>query len=461
MDNNKQRIKMILLGCLIVATVIQTGILWLGGMSSHTFLKEATSAEPIMPINIWLVETSNNNTGVSNALAYHLDDTTGNEKREYERLTGELSKMMDKYNRDSEPIKTEGVDWTKLLSMPSIIYEYEIPIGIREITGQSNQVPITDVIDHVVIYSKSKFQKEATIFLVNTQEDFMYEFNMRGTFGDIEKIYKTVTSEELKKHIMTYQPSAAIDKVKLKGNIFLPTSTDETLTTYDVLMSYNPIDLSSNEGYALLENHINGFFKSPLVKERQIHDDGTVVYTENAKGLVVYKPIGVIEYLNLAPKQTKNITTVLGGYNAALEFMRKTDAIPKSVEPNLYLSKIEQKGQEITYAFNMTYEGYRVQLTSNIQKYLGTDALVKVTVKGNDILSATICTLEIEPKSLQTKDLNTHYLEPMDKMYSLLQRQGIDDFMIENLELVYLLKEIETDIDVTWGAVYENKWYYP
>jgi len=49
----------------------------------------------------------------------------------------------------------------------------------------------------------------------------------------------------------------------------------------------------------------------------------------------------------------------------------------------------------------------------------------------------------------------------MDKMYSLLQKQGIEDFMIENLELVYLLEELESDIDMTWGAIYDNRWYYP
>lgn len=461
MNNNKQRFKTILLGCLIAATVIQTGILWLGGMSSHTFLKESTSAKPIMPINIWIVETSNNNTGVSNALAYHLDDTTGNEKREYERLTNELAKMIGKYHTDKEATKIQGVDWTRLLSMPSIIYEYEVPIGIREITGESNKSLITDTIDHVILYSKSKFQGDATVVLVNEQEGFMYELHVMGTFNDIEKIYKTITSEELKNHIMPYQPSAIIDKVKLKGNIFLPTSTDETLTRYDVLTSYNPIDLNTDEGYVMLENRINGLFKSPLVKERQIHPDGAVVYTENANSLVMYKPIGVIEYLNLAPKQTKNITSVLDGYNMAMEFLTRTDVIPKSVEPNLYVSNIEQTGQEITYSFNMTYQGYRVQLTGNMQKALGTDALVEVTVKGTDILSATISTLEIERKNLESKDLNTHYLEPMDKMYSILQKQGIEDFMIENLELVYLLKGIEEDIDIVWGAVYDHKWYYP
>lgn len=461
MEKHKQLFKTILLGCLVVMTIIQTGILWLGSMSSHTFLKQATNYEAMMPINIWLVETSNNDTGVSNALAYRLEDTIGNEKREYERLTSELSRMIHNYNQDEKPIKIEGVDWTRLLSMPSIIYEYEVPVGIEVIIGEKYQTNIKDTIDHVIIYSKNKFQKEVTLFLVNSEEDFMYEFSVAGTFNDLEKIYKAVTSDDLKKHIMAYQPSAGIDKVQLSGNVFLPTSSQEALVTYDILTSYNPIDLSTDEGYSLLENRINGLFVSPLVKEKQDHGDGSVVYTENMKSLVTYKPEGVVEYLNLSPTQSQVVTSVLGGYNTALDFMREIETIPQSVRPYLYVARIDQKGQEITFHFNMTYEGYRVQLSETIQKKLGIESLVKVTVKGSNVIGATICMVEIEPRPMEVKDLETHYLEPMDKMYSLLQKQGIEDFMIENLELVYLLEDLEGDIDMTWGAIYDNKWYYP
>ena len=71
----------------------------------------------------------------------------------------------------------------------------------------------------------------------------MYELSVVGTFDDIEKIYKVLTADDLKRHIMAYQPSATIDKVRLAGNSFLPTSSKETLLNYEVLTSYNPINL--------------------------------------------------------------------------------------------------------------------------------------------------------------------------------------------------------------------------
>lgn len=460
MNARRERMKLILLGALIIIAVIQTGMLWLGGMSGHNFLKQTIKYEPIMPTNIWFVETSNSNTGVPGALAYRLDDTTGNEKREYERLIGELSKLMDRQNEEGNVQKTDGVDWVKLLSMPSVIYEYEFPIDIASITGESQNKWIKEKIDHVIIYSKNKFEKEAALFLVNSEEDFMYELSVVGTFDDIEKIYKVLTADDLKRHIMAYQPSATIDKVRLAGNSFLPTSSKETLLNYEVLTSYNPIDLSREEGYEKLESRINGLFISPLVKERG-HQGENVIYTEDMKTLVVYRPEGVIEYLNLAPRQLQTGTSMLKGYNVALEFIERVQVMPKSIADNLYLADVKQKGLDFTYSFNMMYEGYRLQLSEEMQASLGMDALVQVVVRGKDVIEAHFSTLEVVPKEVEFKALNTHYLEPIDKMYTLFEKQGIEDFMIDHLELVYLLEGIGEDIDMTWGAVYDHKWYYP
>ena len=259
---------------------------------------------------------------------------------------------------------------------------------------------------------------------------------------------------------MAYQPSATIDKVRLAGNSFLPTSSKEILLNYEVLTSYNPIDLSSEEGYEKLESMINGLFVSPLVKE-MVQQDENVIYTEDMKTLVVYRPEGVIEYLNLAPRKLQTGTSMLKGYNVALEFIDRVQVMPKSIADNLYLADVKQKGLDFTYSFNMMYEGYRLQLSEEMKANLGMDDLVQVVVRGTDVIEAHFSTLEVVPKEVELKALSTHYLEPIDKMYTLFEKQGIEDFMIDHLELVYLLEGIGEDIDMTWGAVYDHKWYYP
>ena len=460
MEIKKERMKLIVLGMLILIAVIQTGFLWLGGMSGHNFLKKTVKYAPIMPTNIWFVETSNTNTGVSGALAYRLADTMGNEKREYERLISELSKLIERQGAKRPLKKVEGVDWGKLVSMPSVVYEYEFPVDLASITGESSSQLIKEKFDHVFIYSKNKFENEATLFLVNSEEDFMYELSIIGTFQDMEKIYKALTDDELKKHMMAYQPSATIDKVRLAGNSFLPTSSQQTLLNYEVLTAYNPIDLSSEEGYEMLESRINGLFVSPLVKEI-VHQDEKVIYTEDMKTLVVYRPEGVIEYLNLSPRNQQASTSILKGYNVALAFLERVQVLPKSMEDHLYLADVQQKGPDLIYSFNMMYEGYRVQFSDEVKMQLGMEALVQVVVRGKDVMEAYFSTLEIVPKEVALRPLNTHYLEPIDKLYTLFDKQGIEDFMIDHLELVYLVEDIGGEIDMTWGAVYNHQWYYP
>nr|WP_307992957.1 hypothetical protein [uncultured Niameybacter sp.] len=461
MEKGKEHIRLIILGCLIVATIMQTALLWLGSMSSHNFLKQNIDYKPILPMNIWVVESGNNDVEGVNSLAFYLGDTTGNGKKDYERLTSELSKVVNEYKRDTPLTQLEGVEWNKLLSMPSIVFEYELPLKLDSITGISHTSNLTQPIDYVLIHSKNKFQKDAILYLINSKEDYYYELNVQGRFLDMGKIYTTVTEEDLTKHITTYQPSAIFENVQIRGNVFLPTSSKETLVTYPVLELYNPIDLNTESGEQLLEAKVNDFFQSPLAKDKTVYDNGSIVYTENMRTILSYNPLGVIEYLNLAPKQTQKVTNLLQGYNKVLEFIYNTEAISKGTAEKLYLSRItREKDESITYYFDRTYDGYRVQLSKDLKKELGIDSYLQVNVKGNDFMNMKICTLEILKKS-QTKAFKSHYLEALDEMYSYFMKEEIDDWIIDRLELVYLAKGIGAPVEITWGVLYKQMWYYP
>lgn len=460
MEKGKEHIKLILLSCLIVATVIQTALLWLGSMSSHNFLKQSVDYEPIMPTSIWVVEAGNNNTGTSNSLAFYLGDTTGNEKKDYKRVISEFKKVVYEYEEEKSLTKVEGIQWKKLLSMPSIVLEYEVPLGLDSITGISGTSTLIDKVDYVFMYSKNKFQKEATLCLVNSKENYYYELSVMGNFQDIEKVYGAVTQEELTKNITTYQPSAMIENLQISGNVFLPTSSQEALVTYPLLYLHNPISLDTEQGKQLLETKINDFFVSPLLKEKAGDEDGLVVYTEPKKTIVTYNPLGVIEYLNLDPKQTQNVTNLLQGYNKTLKFIEQAEGISKQTRESLYLSNIVQEGQKITYYFDLSYEGYRIQMTEALRKKLGITSYLEVSIKGNDFISIKLCTLDTHSKR-EMETFKSHYLEPMDNMYSLLIEQGIEDFTLDRLELVYLVEDLEYPIKLTWGVNYKQKWYYP
>lgn len=461
MEKGKERIRLIILGCLIVATIVQTAVLWLGSMSSHNFLKQNIDYKPILPMNIWVVKSGNNDVDDVNSLAFYLGDTTGNGKKDYERLAGELSNIIDEYKKHTQLSKQEGIEWNKLLSMPSVVFEYELPLKLDSITGISHTAHLIQPIDYILIHSKNKFEKDATLYLINSKEDYYYELNVQGKFLDMSKIYATVSEEDLTKHITTYQPSAIFENVQIRGNVFLPTSSEETLVTYPILELYNPIDLGTEIGEQLLETKVNDFFQSPLAKEKIVYDNGSIVYTENMRTILSYNPSGVMEYLNLAPKQTQKTTQLLQGYNKVLEFIYNTEVISKSTAEKLYLSKaIREKDESITYYFDRTHDGYRIQLSKEVKQQLGIDSYLQVNVKGNDFMSMKICILEIH-EEVQTKAFKSHYLEALDDMYSYFMKENIDDWTIDRLELVYLASDIDKPMEITWGILYKQMWYYP
>ena len=461
MEKGKEHIRLIIVGCLIVATIMQTALLWLGSMSSHNFFKQNIDYKPILPMNIWVVESGNNDVDSVSSLAFYLGDTTGNGKKDYERLTSELSKVVEEYKKDMPLSKMEGIEWNKLLSMPSIVFEYEIPLKLDSITGISHTSSLTEPIDYVFIYSKNKFQKDATLYLINSKEDYYYELSIQGRFQDMGKIYTAVTGEDITKHITTYQPSAIFENVQIRGNVFLPTSTEETLVTYPVIEMYNPIDLDTEAGEQLLEAKADDFFQSPLAKDKTVYENGSIIYTENMRTILSYNPLGVMEYLNLAPKQTQKGTNLLQGYNKVLEFVYNTEAISNNTAEKLYLSKVtKEKDESITYYFDRTYDGYRVQLSKELKKQLGIESYLQVNVKGNDFISMKICTLEVRQTG-ETKAFKSHYLEALDNMYSYFMKEEIEDWTIDRLELVYLIKAIGKPMEITWGILYKQMWYYP
>lgn len=461
MNTGKEHIRLIILGCLIILTVMQTAVLWLGSMSSHYFLKQTTDYIPILPMNIWIVESGNNDVDSVNSLAFSLGDTTGNDKKDYQRLTSEVSKIISAYKKDTPLVKHEGVEWNKLLSMPSIVFEYELPLKLDSITGMSYTADFIQPIDYVFIHSQNKFQKDATIYCINSKEDYYYELDVQGRFMDMGKIYAVVTEEDLTKHITTYQPSALFGNVQIRGNVFMPTSSKETLMTYPLLKLYNPIDLSTEEGQHLLETKVDDFFQSPLAKEKTVYENGSVIYTENMRTLLSYNPLGVMEYVNLSPKQSQKVTYLLQGYNKVLEFIYNTEVLSKNTVDQLYLSKvIKEKDESMTYYFDRTHEGYRVQFNDALKTQLGIEAYLQVNIKGVDMISMKVCTLEIE-EQVETRAFKSHYLEALDEMYSYFMKENLEDWTIDRLELVYLASAVGKPMEITWGIFYKQMWYYP
>ena len=465
----KEIIKSILLGILIITCIIQTTILWLGGIPGQNFFRQVEGGlKGIKPFAVWILKPSASNAGGTSSFAYQLDRTVDHTKRHYERLILELQVVLKSQTTNYKKLQQkQEVDWDKLFSMPSICYEYTLPLTIGEISGGSiTGVSGIEKVDMVLMNSTTKFEKNVIIYFINTSEEIMYQLEVIGDFSEFQKIYAYFTREEMLKSITKYQPSA-ISNVKeyIRGNAFMPIGSTNMPIEYDLLKVSNAINLNSSYGMKELEKYVNDFFVNPVVKKIDYEEDGSVVFTEQSRNIVIYNPKGLIEYINLSPRPSSTPMTRLEGYNVAVDFINETDAIPSNMKENLYLSRIDQKDYEMTYFFDMAYEGYKVALSKSVKEALEIESLVEITIKNNQIINCSIGTLEFEPKRVgdetRKAKLKSAYVDPINDALETLLKDGDRDIVFEDTETVYLVSDLNETVYMTRGISLEGKWYYP
>lgn len=462
----KEYFKTTVLGILIVMCVIQTAMLWLGDVSSHNFLNKNTLAMSVIrPSNIWVLNPGASNMGGASVLAYHIDGTMETTRREYDRLIMELEELLMSSQESIEVQEIDSIPWSRLFEYPGIMYEYPVAVSPYELTGGKREQAQIKNCDKVLLQSGSKFEKSIIIYFINTVEDKMYAAEFKGNFNEFSKLHQFFSSKEMTANVTQFQPSSTSNvKDFINGNVFMPIASDSAPIEYDILQMYNPIATEIKEAVMELESYVNGLFINPLIKDVEAKQDGSIVFSEAKKSIVIYRPEGVIEYLNLETK-TNGKTTLLSGYNEAIRFMQQSGVIPDSLRSHMYLSNVTQNGDEFTYYFDMTYGGYQVHLTPKVKKQLGIESLVKIVVKGNQITSATVCILEIEPQiesgRIKQDELDSDYVDPINSALESITAGGYSSIVFDDAQAMYLVTGIANNVYMTRGVKFNDKWYYP
>lgn len=458
--------KNILLGILIVMSIIQTGILWLGPLPGQNFFSQSqVKYAGIEPFGVWLVKPSASNLEGVSSFAYQLHDTIEYTQREYEHLVGKMQSMIQTVLReDSEKQKEQPIDWQQLLARPSIVYEYEVPLPLEAIGGIKNPAYTIPSIDLLVIQGNPGFGRSLRLYLVSTQNEIMYERQLQGDYTALDKIYRYFTSEEVIQGITKFQPSSLSNiKQYIKGNAFMPIASQHAPIRYEVLQSFMPLE-TSKPIEEQLEVYVNDFFVNPLLKEVEKEEDGTMIFTERSRNLVIYHPQGILEYLNLSAEDTSP-QSLLGGYHRAYTMLQNTSALSLEVKRGLYLEAIKESYQGTTYYFNMAYNGRKVVLSEDLKKQLGMEAFAEVTVKNNEIVSSRWPILKIIPaiyaNEIVYARLSTEYVDPINKALGDGALGQSEYTVVEAIDTVYVMTALEGKLYMKRGISLKNTWYYP
>ncbi|MGL4362825.1 MAG: hypothetical protein ACRCSG_06115 [Cellulosilyticaceae bacterium] len=457
-------IKTICLSLLIFMSIIQTTVLWLGEIPGQSFFEEKTvKTKVIEPDNIWMIKPNTSNGGALGAFGYPIDPSVDQTKREFDRLTLQLQKVMRLI--DAKQIKeVEDVSWEKLLGTPSVCYEYVQGFSFGEIGGIESGLMNMQNIDTVFWVIDSKNTKGVKLYLVSTEDDVMYEVKVDETAKEINKLYTYFTSPDRLRDIRAYQPSA-VSNVKdyIEGNKFLSIADSNAPLEYEVLTLHNPINLITENGTKELERRINGFFVNPLLKDLEYTEDGGVMFTEEMKCMVSYSPRGIVEYINLSPKTGAKSTTRLSAYEQASKFLENTDVITDTMKEKLFLSKINVKNNETVLYYDLKHNGYAVEIDYELKRELGMDAWAVITVRNDQVMEVKVMTLELEPKYLGKKiyeqTLITEYVDPINKWFGELKEDGNNTSKFENSKAMYYIRRLTGSIMMTRGVLINGRWY--
>ncbi len=462
----REAAKTLFLGSLILLGIIQTMMLWLGGFSGQSFFHTTTvQVKGIEPSMLWFVKPSAGSSNIAASFAYKMDRTIDNVANEYDQLVKKLEEILsDKEVVLKNTTVQDYIDWEMLLTEPGIMYQYEVAVDLEEMSGTQDDKGIP-AINNVYVYSDTNFNKAVNLAFISEKEQKVYTMKYEGAVDIFKVVYNFYTSDEVVGQMIKYQPSALSNIQKyMKGNAFMTIASEKNPIVYDLLKVYNPIDLTVEKGIKALEKCVTSFFFNPLLKDITYEEDGSVVFTEPTQSIVTYDTKGVLEYINLAAKSSTAPMSLASGYRQALTFIHNSDALATTIKDRLYLTSVIQRGDSYQYAFDLRYEGHPVVLSDAMRESLGINAFVEVTVKGNQVIAANLCMLQIIPSIengvLQKGVLQSGYVEPINKMLEQLQDTS-GTMQFEDMTTAYVMTDRNEYIYLKRGVAEGNRWYYP
>lgn len=454
----KEKMKNTILVMLIVLCIVQTAMLWLGDSSGLNFLHKNNRIEkliPIYPESTWI-------TRGEGTLAYQVESTVDYSSRQYDRLVEMLQSVLSDMLKPSDLVKLPELSWAELLSTKGIWYEYAMPTTVEELAGiREERFKGIPTVDTVFLKLSDMRGTTGKLYLINAKEGLAYQADLKGNLTDIAKIVEAFT-ENKSTEVMSYQATITSNvKDYIQDNTFVPVKVP---LQYEVLQVYNPIQADEDYRLRTLEEYVDGLFTNPLIKTVDHRSDGSIILSEQ-KAMIVYRPNGVLEYINLATNRTEEKMSRIEGYNVAMQFIMESESVPITMKKHFYLMAIDGKDGEYTYSFGLNYGGYKVRLTSEMAEGIGMDGILQVSAKNNQITGGKWLLVEIgRPMDYQGETLaylEEGYTEPIDKMLEVRATTTPGMIVFDELECVYIMDHIDGKMHLGWSVKEENKWYFP
>ena len=425
-------LKNIFVMVLFVCAVIQTGMLWLDGNSSHNFFyylfeqqfAESDDKGPVegIPPKDTAVGNGNNTFKILYGTEEKIDDAVS-------------SVIQSAVSNSDGQIITDFL-WQDCLSNKCAVYEFGISvpfneyfngIGVSERKAPNSPKNFTSI---VVVPSDSNNKYSQVYFVdtsLNSNEAVMYTSDVSLSLSnEIDRILNDSSYQ------MTCISTSASGFNIFSDNFFVPQfSTDKS--NFYAINENKCIDLTGSVTTEYIESATEQYFGSYSSKNVSFEPSGVYTISDSTNVVKCY-PYGVLEYFNYGFENTDQQQSLSSAYYVCREFLNKDT----SIKTDYYLSDVKITGEGALFCFDYSVNGMPVIIGGNIKNEYGIDHAMEVLISGNNVRKFKKYNSNFELNKQSSENITIDFLTSVN--YSMVLKGG-DNYKIDGIVLGYYLSD--------------------
>lgn len=426
-----ERLKSIVLFCLVAISIVLTTQIWLNISIEGIFImsenKEYKTNELLSSDNDKAIFIKPEKLIINDNGKHTLLFNETEVGMIYDRILDDTKNMLSVVFEAKEGMELEkrALDYmAKLRAGRSVelqfpfAYDYKLFAGILGIDNPNWQE--IKKIDTVVVGYDSN-----NVYIVDKTDKSIYEFRSKSLKSSIRVMVDMINRGKPYSYIFLND----VDSERYSDTVFIPVDIDKH--SMPMLSSYSETDVNTCEDIAKY------FFEDPSTLRSIVDPAGTVIYTDGENQGIRISRSGAIEYVrySIPSKNDGSSFTALDAVNIATNFVNSHMGFPK----DSYISSIEQssansKPYSCIIRYNYRYEGIPI-----VNDEVTMDNPIEVEIVNGQVKRYKRMVKNIK---ITGSDKNLKKpLEIIDILYLRLNHDkkiDIDDIMIKDIYLSYL-----------------------
>ncbi len=443
---------------LVIATVVQTGKLWLYDNDSHNFFytifSDFGNDGSTYSGETYILEPSTVITGYGNkkfSKFYSESDDSGI----YDLGNDGIKELFSK----GEFLDKSQLDWDSFLIPKCLIFKYNGSININDFEksfGVSRDLRNDFNFNSILIYPQMNYGSTLNISFVNLEKEESYNYkvtNSKFSKSIYDAIEKRQNSEIKSDNQITYISTKQSGFNIFYDNVFVPQWT-ETEIEYNLLKRINPFEQNGDFSVSLFESYIDNFFDSSTSKWSEINEQGEYLFSDD-NTVVKYSSTGVLEYFNYKAVNKNVEQSFISAYSTAKSFIERDN----SLKTDIYLENWYIDDDEYIFCFNYTVNNMPLIPSDILKEMNNLNYCMEISVKNNSVRKYRRIVYNYE-KDSKTAVINKEFIKALDETVMINYENNGGDIVtkVDDIKLAYYMSGKDS-IKLRWFTTIDNNVY--